>query len=71
MSEDFKESLVSCLAFHARDWSKDKRDAWIWGIIFGWKGEARDEIQEQFHWDDETMVRLDRLYQQFTECEVV
>jgi hypothetical protein len=66
-TEDFKESLNSCLVHHVRDWAANKRDAWIWGIIVGWDDESMPDFKRDFGWDDEAIARLGRLRKQFEE----
>jgi hypothetical protein len=57
-------SLGNALAFDARDWSKSKRDAWIYGVVLGWD-EALSEVAEAHGWDAETQRRLVRLHERF------
>lgn len=64
-SECPRKSLERCLAFSARDWYADKRDAWIWGIVFGWDAESMKEIAELHGWSDKTVSRLRRLHEIF------
>lgn len=61
------ESIRNCIVFHCRDWSTDKRDAWLYGIVCGWDNEALKELQEQFHWDDSAVNRLERLHLRYLE----
>ena len=64
------KSLNDTMAFDSRDWSKDKNDAWIYGIIIGWAREDDDEanpegIYEEFNrkfgWDREKWNKLQTL----------
>lgn len=59
-----KESLRGIIAFDSRDWSINKRDAWIYGIVIGW-GNSVFEVGEQHGWDLETTKRLLQLHKDF------
>lgn len=61
------ESLDSTLAFASKDWSLNKSDAWIYGIVAGWSDEALTELRNQFGWDSETTARLKYLHNQFNK----
>ena len=65
------ESLGNCVAFHCRDWSADKRDAWIFGIVCGWDDEAMAEIAKKHRWQPIAVARLKRLRAQFEKFEKV
>ena len=69
------ESIKMAIAFDVRDWSEDRRSAWIYGIVFGWD-EALEEVKTKFRWTDEDVERLnryhnewDRLLNQLTDKE--
>lgn len=51
------DSLGSTMAFDPRDWSKDRRDAWLYEVIVGW-GEAIDVVCKLHKWDEKTKARL-------------
>ena len=34
------ESIECAIAFHPRDWSEYRRDAWIYAIVFGWEDDG-------------------------------
>lgn len=57
-------SLRTVAATSARDWTRSKEEAWIWGVLWGWgpleEGDidARDEVAAKHRWDVETMRRL-------------
>jgi len=59
------ESIDCTLAFAAKDWSIDKNDAWIYGIIAGWDDDSLEELQDKFQWTDSTIVRLKKLHNAF------
>ena len=60
-----KESLHNTLAFNARDWSEDKADAWLWGIIIGWDKNSMEEIQQKHGWTEASVKRLRTLHKEF------
>jgi hypothetical protein len=69
-------SISNAISFDVRDWSGDKRLAWIYGIACGWDDEDGDEenkamaeIQAKFKWDDDTVARLRRLRLLFKAAE--
>lgn len=70
------ESLRATLATDARDWSVDRRDAWIWGIVNGWDREPGDpeeedamgEVAARHGWTPETVERLRLLHRAFDEA---
>jgi hypothetical protein len=70
-------SIANTIAFDVRDWSDDKRLAWIYGIVLGWDSEDDDdngamaELQEKFKWFDLEVARLRRLRKKFKELEEV
>ena len=51
------ESIQRTIAFDVRDWSEDRRSAWIYGIVFGWD-DAIEEVKTKFRWTDEDVERL-------------
>jgi len=61
-----KESLRNTLVHNARDWSIDKADAWLWGIIVGWDAGSLKQLQKQHGWNQETVRRLQQLHKKFT-----
>lgn len=58
-------SIENCLAFHVRDWASEKRDAWLWAVVWGWEGDAMKEVAEKHNWDAETVDRLKRLHRRW------
>lgn len=65
---DPHHSLANVCAFSARDWARDREDAWIYGIVMGWS-EALDEVGEQHGWTPEARTRLADLHRQFAELD--
>ena len=58
------ESIKMAIAFDVRDWSEDRRSAWIYGIVFGWD-EALEEVKTKFRWTDEDVERLNRYHNEW------
>lgn len=67
--QDCLESIECTIAFDVRDWSSDRRSAWIYGIVFGWDGESFDELSKQYGWDSADKIRLSKLHQQWLELK--
>ena len=63
------ESLECSLAFSCRDWANDKRDRWIYGIIFGWGDKCGSEFHDNngMSWDE--IARLEKLHKNFVEAK--
>ena len=59
------ESLSVTIPFSSKDWGKEKRDAWIYGIICGWDDNCFSEFEMKFGWNIETFERLKRLHEKF------
>ncbi len=51
------ESITATICFSAKDWSVDRRDAWIYGIAVGW-GRALKEVAELHGWTAENIAIL-------------
>lgn len=51
------ESIHDCIVFSCRDWAKDKRSAWIYGIVVGWDSDSYEEMMEKFKWSEEEVKR--------------
>lgn len=64
------ESLENVLSFNARDWSTDRADAWLWGIICGWDEISLKELVIQHKWDAITVARLRRLRSNFVDAQI-
>lgn len=50
-------SITSTMVFDVRDWSQVKRDAWIYGIIFGWENTWED-VAKKHNWSNDDLLRL-------------
>jgi hypothetical protein len=59
-----RQSMMNTMATDPRDWSMAKRDAWLWGIVFGW-GSATKEVATKHGWPPEDVARLRRLHRRF------
>jgi hypothetical protein len=57
------EAIDSTLALAPKDWSIDKNDAWIYGIVAGWDDDSLNELKARFRWSDETVLRLKELHE--------
>jgi hypothetical protein len=55
-------SARSAIAFDARDWSLDPRDAWLYGLLVGWKGEAMNEVAAKHQWIKDDVDRLQQMH---------
>lgn len=66
------ESIECAIAFDVRDWSEDKRSAWIYGIVFGWDDDdSENEIQNKFHWDDEDIIKLKQYHAEWERVKSI
>jgi hypothetical protein len=70
-TENPLESLRYAVAFSSMDWSTEKRNAWIYGIICGWDNDCFAEFNKKFGWSRETFDRLTRLHERFASMEGV
>ena len=52
------DSINRVLAFASKDWSLDKNDAWIYGIVAGWDDESIEELKVKFQWSAGDIERL-------------
>lgn len=59
------ESIECAIAFDVRDWSEDRRSAWIYGIVFGFGEEGEQEVKQKFHWTNEDINRLHRYHDEW------
>ena len=54
------KSLGDTMAFDPRDHSVNKRDAWTYAIVCGWRG-ALNEVAAIHKWDADAVARLRKL----------
>lgn len=59
------DSMKACMAFDSRDWSLNKNDAWIYGIVHGWPEDALSEVAEKHKWIPVEVARLRLLHSDF------
>lgn len=52
-------NLQNVMNTDPRDWSTNKRDAYLYGVIVGW-GSAMKEVAKQHNWSDDTVERIKR-----------
>lgn len=62
------DSLHTTITTDSKDWSLNKRDAWIYGIIVGWD-DALPEVAEKFGWGNEDINRLKKYHSQFQKIK--
>lgn len=65
MSDDPRVSLRDAVIFDPRDWSENWCDAWIYGVVVGWKGGAMAEVCKRHGWDEEQVRRLEQFHLRF------
>ena len=64
------ESIECAIAFDVRDWSEDRRSAWIYAIVFGWDYEdSWDEVVKKFGWDEEDRKRANMMHEQWIKAK--
>ena len=64
------ESIECAIAFDVRDWSEDRRSAWIYAIVYGWGYEdSWDEVSKKFGWDEEDRKRANVLHEQWIKAK--
>jgi len=57
---DVAKSLRDTMATHARDWSLNSRDAWLYGVVCGW-GRVLPEVAAKHNWSAQDVTRLREL----------
>lgn len=62
------ESIENAIAFNVRDWSTNKRDAWIYAIVFGWE-DGWEEIAREHHWDEDDRKRAEIFREQWERAK--
>ena len=55
--------IQNVISFDPRDWSCDKTDAWLHGIVSGW--EDADEVGSRHEWSPKSQTRLRRLNKRY------
>ena len=66
METNLFDSLRKTLTGSPKDWSIDKRDVWIYGIIVGWDKPCYKEFEKRFNWwTKEDTERLEYMHSQF------
>ena len=63
------ESLRRTIIFSPKDWSQDKSDAWIYGVIIGWDDDTLNELSSKFGWSSEHSNRLKLLNNKFIKLQ--
>ena len=64
IEDDCFNSIERAIGFDVRDWSEDRRSAWIYAIVFGWD-EGESEIKKKFSWTDEDISRVHKYHNQW------
>lgn len=64
------ESIEMAMTFDVRDWSEDRRSAWIWGIVFGYEEEGLYEMKKKHGWSDEDANRLNKYHEEWKRMKV-
>lgn len=62
LPENPLESLHDVLVMAPRDWAINAVDAWIYGVVVGWR-DSLDEVAAEHGWDAEAVARLKRLHE--------
>ena len=55
------DSMRATVARMSRDMASDHRDAWVYGILFGWGDAALAELAKQHGWTFDEVAKLRRL----------
>ena len=64
------ESIECAIAFDVRDWSEDRRSAWIYSIIFGRDDEdSWNKVAKEFGWDEEDRKRANMMHEQWIKAK--
>lgn len=58
-------SLESVISFSAKDWSIERSDAWVYGVVLGWDDDSLKELSLKFRWNNEDVTRLKMLHRNF------
>lgn len=65
------DSLSITLAFATKDWSEQRRDAWIYGIVCGWDMASMHELEDKGFWNKDVSKRLRKLHKNFKKLEIM
>lgn len=57
-------SIEMAIAFDVRDWSEDRRSAWIYGIVFGWD-ESEEYVKTRYGWSDTDIERMKKYHSEW------
>lgn len=63
------DSIECTIAFDVRDWSEDRRSAWIYAIIFGLDDESWNEMFKRFRWDNADRQRAESMHEQWKRAK--
>ena len=55
---DALDSAHTTMCADARDWSTDRRDAWLYGLVVGWDGPAMREVSKRHRFDAARLSQL-------------
>lgn len=61
------ESIECTIAFDVSDWQSNRRQAWIYGIVFGIDCEDFEDCKRRFKWDDADIERLKKYHKQWVQ----
>lgn len=64
------ESIEYTIAFDVRDWSEDRRSAWVYAIVFGCDDEDLwNKTAKKFGWDEEDRKRANMMHEQWVRAK--
>lgn len=72
------DNLQTLVALNSRDWSADRADAWLYGVICGWNDDPAEEtdgmetlraIGAQHQWSDARIEQLSGLHRQWSAAK--
>lgn len=72
------DNLQTLVALNSRDWSADRADAWLYGVICGWNDDPAEEtdgmetlrsIGAQHQWSDARIEQLGDLHRQWSAAK--
>lgn len=59
------EAIKDIICFSSRDWSENRGDAWLYGIVIGWDDGAMMELASKFDWGKSQIDLLKELHGKF------